>query len=62
MKDDIFDSWLKSICFKEPTKEAYDLARMVWNQATIVERRGKMKMPKIKQRKNGQKTTLHTEK
>ena len=28
-----FDTWLRTVCFKKPTKEAEDLARMAWNDA-----------------------------
>ena len=28
-----FESWLRSICFQKPTKEAYDLAKAAWIEA-----------------------------
>ena len=25
-----FDEWLRTVCFKKPTQEAYDLAKSAW--------------------------------
>lgn len=30
-----YEEWLKTACFKEPTKEAKELAKMAWNAAII---------------------------
>jgi hypothetical protein len=30
---DNFEEWLRSVCFKQPTKEAYDLAKAAWHAA-----------------------------
>jgi len=29
---DDFENWLRSVCFQEPTKEAYDLAKSAWSK------------------------------
>ena len=31
---DDFEKWLRTVCFQEPTPEAYDLARRAWKKAT----------------------------
>jgi len=31
-----FETWLRQVCFKPPTKEAYDLAKAAW-QASAAE-------------------------
>ena len=30
-----FDEWLKTVCFDEPTPEAYDLARQAWDAGRL---------------------------
>jgi hypothetical protein len=32
-KELTFDEWLKTVCFRRPTREAYDLARAAWREA-----------------------------
>jgi hypothetical protein len=34
----MFEIWLRTVCFQAPTKEAYDLAKCAWEEATKAER------------------------
>jgi hypothetical protein len=35
-----FETWLRTVCFQEPTPEAYDLAKSAWKE--VARRRGEL--------------------
>lgn len=34
-----FEKWLRTVCFKTPTPEAYDLAKLAWDASEKLERK-----------------------